>query len=63
VLSGTILRFVQNTVVVGVTGYFAIRAVKGKTTPYLLIPLIGLILILFLANLPGQIKKEGDRRK
>ena len=53
----TILRLVQNTVMVGVLGFFVIRALKGKTTPLVVLPMIGLALVLFLANLPRQIKK------
>ncbi|UCG51642.1 MAG: hypothetical protein JSW58_15890 [Candidatus Latescibacterota bacterium] len=49
----------MNTIAVGVLGFFAIRVIKGGTNPLLLPPLIGLVLVLFLANLPGQIKKVG----
>jgi predicted RNA-binding Zn-ribbon protein involved in translation (DUF1610 family) len=56
VLAGTILRFIQNSIAVGVIGVFIIRIVKGKTTPIILPLIIGLGLILFLFNLPGQIK-------
>ena len=60
IYAGTILRFVLNTIAIGVIGYFAIRMIKGRMTPLLMPPMVGLILVLFLVNLPWQIKKVGD---
>ena len=58
--AGTILRFVLNSIAVGVVGYFVIRVLKGKTTPLLLLPTIGLAIVLFLFDLPWQVKKVGE---
>jgi len=59
VIGGTILRFIQNTIIIGICGYFSIQVLKGFITPFLLIPIIVLILVFFLVNLPGQIKGGG----
>jgi len=40
-----------------------IRALKGKSPPFLLLPLIGLALVLFLFNLPWQIKKVAEAER
>jgi len=55
--SGTILRFVLNTIAVGVAEYFVIRVLKGMMTPFLLLPLTALLLVLFFVHLPWQITK------
>lgn len=55
--AGTILRFFLNAIVVGVLGFFLIKALKGTANPLFLPPLIGLALVLILGNLPWQIKK------
>jgi hypothetical protein len=60
VYAGTNLRFVLNTIVVGIVGFVAIRVIKGKTPLSLLIPLIGLTLVFFLVELPWQIKKVDE---
>lgn len=57
VLAGTILRFAVNTVVIAVVGFFAIKALKGSLNPLLLLPMFAVAAILFLFNLPGQIKR------
>jgi hypothetical protein len=57
VLAGTILRFVQNTIAVGVVGFFLMRVLKGRMSPLILLPMVVLALVLFLANLPGQIRR------
>lgn len=62
VFAGTILRFVQNTIVIGVVGFILLRVVKGKASPIILPPIILISFILFLANLPGQIKNVGGVR-
>ena len=59
VLAGTILRLVQNTIAVGVVGFFVMRVLKGRMSPLLLLPMIAVALVLFLANLPGQIRRVG----
>ena len=60
IFCGTIPRLVINSVAVGATGYFLIPAIKGKVSPFLLLPLIGLALVLFFVDLPWQIKKAGN---
>ena len=57
VFAGTIVRLLLTSIAVGVLGYALIRVLKGKTHPAVLVPVVGLTLILLLANLPGQIKR------
>jgi hypothetical protein len=57
IFAGTLFRFISITAEISLLGYLAIRSIKGRTSPIILLPLIVLGLMLILLDLPGQIKK------
>lgn len=57
VFAGTISRFILNSVVIGILGYFVIQVIKSKMPPLILLPLTALALVLLICDLPWQIKK------
>ena len=60
VFAGTLLRTFSTTILVGVLGYIVIQVIKGKMSVVFLVPLVALALLLFLGNLPKQIKRIGE---
>ena len=57
VFAGTLLRTASTSIVVGVLGYIVIQVIKGKMSPIFLLPALAVALLLFLGNLPRQMKK------
>jgi hypothetical protein len=60
VYAGTLLRVLLLSVASGFLGYVLIGAIKGRTSPFLLVPALALTLILLFVNLPKQVKRVDD---
>ena len=63
VLAGTVFRTVLTSIAAFVLGYILLQVLKGRMSPLTLLPAVALTLVLFLFNLPRQIKMIGEAQQ